>query len=68
MVSRKIRHPWDDWFRRKQFRLAKDNHYTCLPHSMAQQIRNEAQRRGLKVSIQIIGTTLVVTNRGSANA
>ena len=51
MVSRKIRHPWDDWFRRKQFRLAKDNHYTCMPHS-----------------IQIIGTTLVVTNRGSANA
>ena len=64
----KIRHPWDSWFNRKRFRLEKGVDYTCMPHSMAQQVRNAAFVRNVKVSIAIEGDVVVVTNHGEDDA
>jgi hypothetical protein len=58
------RYPWNRWFaRRRPFSLSKGKHFRCEPYVMAQQIRNEAQRRNASVSIQIKGKELRVTNK-----
>ena len=48
-----VRYPWDMWLKKKKFTLVKGKDYRGMPHSMAQQIRNAAHSRNLKVSISI---------------
>jgi len=47
------RHPWDRWFKKKQFKLVRYKHYFCMPHSMGVQIRTAAAKRELAVSVHI---------------
>jgi hypothetical protein len=47
------RYDWDRWFSRDKFSLMRGRDYYCLPHGMAQMIRNAAAARGKKVSIAI---------------
>ena len=48
------KYPWVQWFqRKKEFELIRGEHFKCLPHSMAQQMRNAAYRHGYRVSISI---------------
>jgi hypothetical protein len=46
-----VRHPWEKWFSKKSFRLIRGKHFNGMVHSMAQQVRNAASARGLRVSI-----------------
>jgi len=62
-----VRHPWDKWFKSEGFTLLRGKQYQCMPHSMAQQIRNAAHRKQHRVSIKIAGDKLVVTNLGPIN-
>lgn len=59
MVERK--YPWERWFSQSRFRLRQGKHYTCQPHSMAQQVRTNAMYYGVSVSIRIRGDLIVVT-------
>lgn len=54
-------HPFDNWFKKSRFKLVKGKHYNCMPHSMSQQIRNAAAKRGLTVSVHIQGEILIVS-------
>lgn len=47
------RYPWDKWFARGRFTLKRDRDYKCLPHGMAQMIRNVAARRGVRVGLKL---------------
>ncbi len=50
---------WDDLFSREGYTtLTKGKDYDCLTHSMAQQIRNEAKNRRVRVTISITETGL----------
>lgn len=60
-----VRYDWGRWFKRKRFLLVRGIHYECLPHGMAQQVRNAAAERGLRVSIRFVDSTLVVENLGA---
>ena len=59
------RYPWEKWFTKKGkkdgiFHLKRGREFTCQPHSMAQQVRNAAAARRVKVSIVIDGDQLSV--------
>jgi hypothetical protein len=61
-----FRYPWDRWFSQGHFTLryrekAGQNTFLCQPHSMSQQVRNAAVRRGLHVSIKITPDCVDVT-------
>ena len=60
------RYPWPQWLKRQTpaLELRKGKDYFCQPHSMAQQVRNAAQRYGKRVSIRIDGGTITVTVKG----
>lgn len=49
------RYPWDRWFARRTFTLVRGRHYDCLPHGMAQMVRNAAAgpKYRLRVSVRI---------------
>lgn len=59
--SKPKRHPWDKWFGYRQFTLRKGRQYTCQSYSMAQQVRNAAAERDVKVSIRILNDRITVT-------
>lgn len=62
-------YPWSKWFKLKvgspvrQKTLIRGVHFDCMPHSMAQQVRNAAYKRGRRVSIQIEEDCLKITIR-----
>lgn len=58
---------WDGWFERRTFRLTADLDYDCGTVSMAQQVRNAATARGLRVRVveRPDGLTITVI-RGAA--
>ena len=45
------RYPWDDWFSRKGFVLKPGRDYDCLTITMVNQIRTQASKRNLRVTI-----------------
>lgn len=47
------RHPWNRWFRKRNFELKWGLDFTSMPHCMAVQVRNQAIKRGLRASISI---------------
>lgn len=49
----KKRYPWNLWLDQRTFTLRQGKHFSCMPHAMAQQVRNEASRRGKMVSVKI---------------
>jgi hypothetical protein len=53
------RYPWNAWFRKETFTLLPGRDYNGMPHTMAQQIRNNAKMRRLSVSISIDETGLI---------
>ena len=49
-------YPWEKWFERatkRRVSLNRGREFECLPHSMAQQLRNAAYRHRYKVSVDI---------------
>lgn len=56
-----VRYDWDKLFKRDSFTVTRGIDYDCLPHGMAQQIRNEAARRKCRVSVVFDGDSLIVT-------
>lgn len=55
------RYPWEKWFAsRRTVRLTRGIDFDCLPHGMAQQIRNEAKHRNKNVSISIVEQTILL--------
>ena len=59
-------HPWNKWFSqgaralKGTFTLKQGKDFRCEPHSMAQQVRTAASKRGLKVSLSLRDKTLKV--------
>ena len=47
------RYPWAKWFASGCFVLRRGIDFDCMPHGMAQMIRNVASMRGLRVSVRI---------------
>lgn len=47
------RYPWEAWFSRLSFRVVKGVHFDCTVHGMAQMIRNQAAKRGVRVSLKL---------------
>ena len=54
-------YPWDKWFKRGRWSIRRGRDYKCQPFAMAQQIRNEARKRGVYVAVFIDETVLTVT-------
>lgn len=52
-VPANAKYPWDVWFGRRSFTLERGSHFDCLPHGMAQQVRNAAAARRKRVSVTI---------------
>lgn len=55
------KYPWDDWLRGTTLSLRKGIHFDCQIHGMAQQIRNAARVRRLKVSLRLESSHIHVT-------
>lgn len=55
------RHPWEHWFRSKEFVLLKGTDYGCADHGMAQAVRNKAAKLGLRVSLDVTQGRVAVT-------
>ncbi len=47
------RYPWTDWFSRPKFSLERGRDYSCMPHGMAQMVRNNAAARKVHVEVHI---------------
>jgi hypothetical protein len=47
-----IRYNWDEWFKLPKFLLVRGNHFTCGTSTMVQNVRNEACKRNIGVSIK----------------
>ena len=47
------RYPWEAWFSKPGFTLDRGRDYACMPHGMAQMVRNNAAARGLHVHLTI---------------
>lgn len=54
-------YPWGDWLKKSAFTLKQGRDFDCMPHSMAQQVRNTARKYQKKVSVKIEEDTLKVT-------
>lgn len=65
---RPVIYPWEEWFKVKHFVLHFKKDYKCAAHGMAQQIRNAAKRRDLRVSLRIdkYGTIFAHVLKGAA--
>lgn len=48
-----INYPWDKWFNRSRFSLKKGQDFHCQVHGMVQQIRNQATKRNVRVSVVV---------------
>lgn len=65
MAARRYR--WDEWFSLgSSFRLVKGQHFNCTFTAMTQQIRNEASKRGYRVSISELDDSLIIHTRKSS--
>ncbi len=60
-MAKQKKYPWDKWFKYKRFTLKAGKHFTCRPYTMAQQVRNVAAERDVKVSIRILADEIKVT-------
>ena len=63
----KVKYDWDRLFRRQRFTLWRGDDYTCSQSSMAQQIRNAASLRCVRVRVVEVqddggGFTVMVMN------
>lgn len=56
------KYPWDEWMQPGwTFTLKRGIHYHCQTHGMAGQVRNQARKRGMDVSVNIVGETIEFT-------
>lgn len=62
------RYPWEDWWRRRAFRLVRGTDYDVRTDLMVQQLRNRAGRDGysLHVDVSDDGRTIRVRARPKA--
>ena len=60
--KKQIHHPFDKWFKRKNFKLVRGKHFKCMTHCMNVQLRNAAAKRNIRLSIDVEGNTLHVSN------
>ncbi len=62
LLWNKQEYPWDRWFSQEHLTLRCGRDFLVAPRSMAQQLRNAAQARGRRISIQVMPTELWVKN------
>jgi hypothetical protein len=66
----KVRYPWHTWLkepkpgRNRKLELVRGQDYLCMTHGMAVQVRNAASLRGMRVSVLITESGLLVTIYG----
>ncbi len=60
--KKQTRHPFDKWFKQKNFNLVKGKHFKCRVYCMNVQLRNAAAKRNIRLSINVDGNTLHVSN------
>lgn len=66
-VHKNAVYPWDKWLGKKRpFEIRQGVDFSCQLHSMAQQIRNVAKKRGLRVSLHLKGMSITIKNLGEA--
>ena len=53
-------YPWEDWLGRPRTVILRGVHYRCSQSSMAQNIRNEASRRGVRVRVVDTNTEITI--------
>lgn len=53
-------YPWTKWFTFQEFTLVKGVDYVCSQSAIAQQVRNAANKRGLRVSLEERDRSLTV--------
>ncbi len=46
-----VKYDWNTWFALPVFRINQGEHYRCSQGTMAQQVRNAASRRGIKIHL-----------------
>lgn len=51
---------WEQWLTKSRTKLIRGQDYICSSVSMAQQIRNAASYRGVKVKIQEVADGLLI--------
>ena len=62
----KTKYKWKLWFGFKGHIeiLHKGKHFDCQPHTMSIRLREEAKKRGIRISVHITGDKLVIVNKG----
>lgn len=64
----KPRYPWDTWFGRRTVTITRGKDFTCMPHSMMIQVRANAIKRKLDVSVNMHDDSLTITVKGKRSA
>lgn len=62
------RYPWEEWFALPVFYLIRGQDYSCMPHGMAQMVRNNAAQRRVKVHVEIAESGNIKVTMGGTNA
>lgn len=58
------KYQWEEWFGRPCTVLLRGIHYNCSQSAMCQSIRNNASRRGVRVSLVDTGTEIILEVKG----
>lgn len=48
-----MKYDWEKWFSKTRFTLKAGTHYHIDPSIMCQQVRNQASKRGVSVSVKM---------------
>ena len=56
-------YPWDSWFLKERFVIKRGLDYKCSQSVMAQQIRNAAVQRDLRVSLEDLEDGFLVVTK-----
>lgn len=62
-VKRKTRYPWDKWLTQPQTILLRGRDYRCTTFGLAQQVRQQASRRGIRVSVHTTQDSVTIELR-----
>lgn len=61
--EKRVSYPWDEWIKQARQKKGRKLRYCydfwCNPWVMAQQIRNVATRRGLKVTVDVQSVAVI---------
>lgn len=67
-MAAKRKYKWREWFDQREFILTQGEHYHCSQSTMAQVVRNNASKRGLRVRVMDTGQQIEVKVTGLRKA